>query len=85
MSDYSVEEILRAKRVARENGYTVELPKDKVEQAYNIATAAGYKIKETPVADNKEKTPKVKPDAPAQPAPEKPVNPYSWEVAAKYL
>ena len=41
MSDYSVEDIIRAKRIVRNSGYTVELPKDEVEQARNIAMAAG--------------------------------------------
>jgi hypothetical protein len=45
MSDYSVEDIIRAKRMVRNNGYTVELPKDEVEQARNIAMAAGYNVR----------------------------------------
>lgn len=44
MSDYSVEDIIRAKRIVRNSGYTVELPKDEVEQARNIAMAAGYNV-----------------------------------------
>lgn len=61
MSDYSVEDIIRAKRVVRNSGYTVELPKDEVEQARNIAMAAGYNVRK---AD--EPAPAAKPaEAPA--------------------
>lgn len=77
MSDYSVEEIIRAKRVARENGYTVNMPKDDVEQAMNIAKAAGYTVKEAPAAPV---APKQKPAAPAEPK-----RPTVWDIAAKYL
>lgn len=45
MSEYSVEEILRAKRIAKENGYEVTLPTDRVEQAMNIARANGYNVR----------------------------------------
>ncbi len=45
MSDYSVEEILQAKRVAKEAGYTVSLPDDRIEQAKNIAKANGYNVR----------------------------------------
>ena len=45
MSEYSVEDILKAKRVARNAGYDVSLPKDPVQQAMNIATAHGYSVK----------------------------------------
>ena len=45
MSEYSVEDILKAKRVAREAGYEVSLPKDRVEQAKNVAAAYGYTVK----------------------------------------
>lgn len=45
MSEYSVEEILRAKRVAKEAGYDVTLPSDRVEQAKNIAKANGYNVR----------------------------------------
>ena len=45
MSEYSVEEILRAKRVAKEAGYDVTLPTDRVEQAKNIARANGYNVR----------------------------------------
>ena len=45
MSDYSVEEILQAKRVAKEAGYNVSLPDDRIEQAKNIARANGYNIR----------------------------------------
>lgn len=76
MSDYSVEEIIRAKRVARENGYTVELPKDEVEQAMNIAKSAGYTVREAPAA---------KPAPVAKPAPAQPKRPTVWDMAAKYL
>lgn len=44
MSEYSVEEILRAKRVAKEAGYDVTLPTDRIEQAKNIARANGYDV-----------------------------------------
>lgn len=61
MSDYSVEDIIRAKRIVRNSGYTVELPKDEVEQARNIAMAAGYNVRK---AD--EPAPATKPaEAPA--------------------
>lgn len=58
MSEYSVEEILRAKRIAKEAGYEVTLPTDRVEQAMNIARANGYKV-------HKAEAP-AKPAAPAQ-------------------
>lgn len=45
MSEYSVEEILRAKRIAKENGYEVTLPTDRVERAMNIARANGYNVR----------------------------------------
>lgn len=45
MSEYSVEEILRAKRVAKEAGYDVTLPIDRIEQAKNIAKANGYDVR----------------------------------------
>lgn len=45
MSEYSVEEILRAKRVAKEAGYDVTLPSDRIEQAKNIARANGYDVR----------------------------------------
>ena len=45
MSEYSVEEILRAKRVAKEAGYDVTLPTDRIEQAKNIAMANGYDVR----------------------------------------
>jgi len=76
MRDYSVEEIIRAKHVARENGYTVELPKDEVEQAMNIAKSAGYTVHEVPAA---------KPAPVAKPAPAQPKRPTVWDMAAKYL
>lgn len=64
MSDYSVEDIIRAKRIVRNSGYTVELPKDEVEQARNIAMAAGYNVRK---AD--EPAPAAKPaEAPASAA-----------------
>ena len=66
MSDYSVEDIIRAKRMVRNNGYTVELPKDEVEQARNIAMAAGYNVRK---ADEPAPAPTAKPaEAPAAPA-----------------
>ena len=65
MSDYSVEDIIRAKRMVRNNGYTVELPKDEVEQARNIAMAAGYNVRK---ADEPAPAPAAKPaEAPAAP------------------
>lgn len=45
MSEYSVEEILRAKRIAKEAGYEVTLPTDRVERAMNIARANGYNVR----------------------------------------
>lgn len=59
MSEYSVEEILRAKRIAKEAGYEVTLPTDRVEQAMNIARANGYNVR-------KADAPAAKPAAPAQ-------------------
>lgn len=64
MSDYSVEDIIRAKRIVRNSGYTVELPKDEVEQARNIAMAAGYNVRK---AD--EPAPAAKPAEAPTPAP----------------
>lgn len=85
MSDYGVEDIIRAKRIVRNSGYTVELPKDEVEQARNIAMAAGYNVRKAdepaPAAKPAEApapaaTPETKPAAapapkanPAAPAP----------------
>ena len=77
MSDYSVEDIIRAKRIVRNSGYTVELPKDEVEQARNIAMAAGYNVRKAdepapaakpPEAPAPGATPETKPAA-AAPAP----------------
>lgn len=74
MSDYSVEDIIRAKRMVRNNGYTVELPKDEVEQARNIAMAAGYNVRKAdepapaPAAKPAAPAPAAKPAAPAAPA-----------------
>jgi len=45
MSEYSVEEILQAKRIAKEAGYNVTLPTDRLEQAKNIAQANGYNVR----------------------------------------
>lgn len=45
MSEYSVEEILQAKRIAKEAGYNVTLPTDRIEQAKNIAQANGYNVR----------------------------------------
>ena len=45
MSEYSVEEILQAKRIAKEAGYSVSLPTDRIEQAKNIAQANGYNVR----------------------------------------
>lgn len=67
MSDYSVEDIIRAKRIVRNSGYTVELPKDEVEQARNIAMAAGYNVRK---AD--EPAPAAAPAHKANPAPAAP-------------
>jgi len=44
MSEYTVDQILQAKRVAREAGYDVKLPEDRIEQAKNIAKAHGYNV-----------------------------------------
>ena len=66
MSDYSVEDIIRAKRMVRNNGYTVELPKDEVEQACNIAMAAGYSVRK---ADELDPAPAAKPAEAPAPAP----------------
>lgn len=45
MSEPNVETILAAKKVARENGYDVSLPQDKIAIATNIAKAAGYNVR----------------------------------------
>lgn len=45
MSEPNVETILAAKKVARENGYDVSLPDNKLDIAKNIATAAGYNVR----------------------------------------
>lgn len=75
MSDYSVEDIIRAKRVVRNSGYTVELPKDEVEQARNIAMAAGYNVRKAdepaPAAKPAEApAPAATPETNSNPAPE---------------
>lgn len=86
MSDYSVEEIIRAKRVARENGYTVELPKDEVEQAMNIAKSAGYSVREMPAAKPAEApAPDTTTPAPAADKPAPAARPSVYDIAAKYL
>lgn len=59
MSEYSVEEILRAKRIAKEAGYEVTLPSDRIERAMNIAKANGYSVRKADEA----------PAAPAQATP----------------
>ena len=88
MSDYSVEDIIRAKRIVRNSGYTVELPKDEVEQARNIAMAAGYNVRKAdepaPAAKPAEApapaaTPETKPAA-AAPAPKANPAPAAPEV-----
>lgn len=45
MSEYSVEEILKAKRIARNAGYDVTLPDNKIDIAKNIAKEAGYSVR----------------------------------------
>lgn len=97
MSDYSVEDIFRAKRIVRNSGYTVELPKDEVEQARNIAIAAGYNVRKAdepaPAAKPAEApapvvTPKTKPaaaPAPAEEQPKKTAFDYSMDIASRYL
>ena len=45
MSEPSVETILAAKKVARQNGYSVDLPDNKLDVAKNIAQAAGYNVR----------------------------------------
>lgn len=89
MSDYSVEDIIRAKRMVRNNGYTVELPKDEVEQARNIAMAAGYNVRKAdepaPAPAAKPAAtpaPAAKPAAPATPAAPKPAETSAAPVAA---
>ena len=62
MSEYSVEEILKAKRIAKEAGYEVTLPSDRIERAMNIARANGYKVHKAE-------------EAPAAPAPATPAAP----------
>ena len=77
MSDYSVEDIIRAKRIVRNSGYTVELPKDEVEQARNIAMAAGYNVRK---AD--EPAPAAKPAEAPAPAPAPAATPETKPAAA---
>ena len=62
MSEYSVEEILRAKRIAKEAGYEVTLPSDRIERAMNIARANGYSVRK---ADAPAATPAAAPATPA--------------------
>ena len=50
MSEYSVEEILKAKRIAKEAGYEVTLPSDRIERAMNIARANGYNVRKADAA-----------------------------------
>ena len=101
MSDYSVEDILQAKRVAKEAGYKVSLPDNRIEQAKNIARANGYNVRK--LEDPTEMAMQVARDAGFQvipqndniirttptPAPkqEDPAKNYSWSErqAAKYL
>lgn len=74
MNDYSVEEIIKAKQVAKANGYEVSLPTDDVEQAMNIAKAAGYTVKDPSL--------NVKP---TYTKPTKTKAPTVFDIAAKYL
>lgn len=68
MSEVTVQDIVKAKEIARQNGYVVNLPTDKVEIAKNIATAAGYTVKEAP-------KPAAQETAPAAPAAQPAVDP----------
>ena len=93
MSEYSVEEILRAKRVAKEAGYDVTLPTDRIEQAKNIAKANGYNVRKMDPTETAMQVAKdagyqvIPPDtspnrqrtapAPKQPQPQKKADPYA--------
>ena len=46
MSEYSVNDIIRAKQIAREAGYSVSLPDNQLDIAKNIARANGYQVEE---------------------------------------
>ena len=61
MSEVTVQDIVKAKEIARQNGYVVNLPTDKVEIAKNIATAAGYTVKEAPKPAAQETAPAAQP------------------------
>lgn len=95
--EYSVEEILRAKRIAREAGYNVTLPSNKLDIAKNIAREAGYVVKEpskvattdptpAPAALNPNPAPAPATDPVQDPAPA-PVRRWrtAEEIAASYL
>ena len=69
MSEYSVEEILRAKRIAKEAGYEVTLPTDRVEQAMNIARANGYNVRKAEEAPATPAAPAAQPAATPAAAP----------------
>ena len=58
MSEPSVETILAAKKVARQNGYSVELPDNKLDIAKNIAQAAGYNVRKASSLDVAKQTAK---------------------------
>ena len=93
MSEYSVEEILRAKRVAKEAGYDVTLPTDRIEQAKNIARANGYDVRKMDPTETAMQVAKdagyqvIPPDtspnrqrtapSPKQPQPQKKTDPYA--------
>ena len=63
MSEYSVEEILRAKRIAKEAGYEVTLPSDRIERAMNIARANGYNVRKAEEAPATPAAPAAQPAA----------------------
>ena len=45
MPQYSIDDILQAKRIARQAGYNVSLPDNKLDTAMNIAREAGYNVR----------------------------------------
>lgn len=45
MPQYSIDDILQAKRIARQAGYNVSLPDNKLDTAKNIAREAGYTVR----------------------------------------
>lgn len=97
MNEYSVEEILKAKRVARNAGYDVSLPDNKIDIAKNIAKEAGYSVRKkssleqamevaTDAGYTLRRGPEAKPNNPIRHVNNK-LDDYGWteKQAAKYL